>query len=234
MTASVVAVIQARMGSKRLPGKVLAPLAGAPLLQHLVARVRRSRRLDDVVVATSDQAADDAITALCATLGVACFRGSEWDVLDRVLAAAGNAEIVVRLTADNPFVDGALIDYVLAAALPTMPPAVYASNIACGDFPVGLYVEVAAKAALLVAAESSDPADREHVTWYLRRQPERFPATDVGAPGRFPDMPLTIDTAADLTRVGGLFAAFHGRDPNFNYRDLMALAIPKQERQAAP
>lgn len=219
----VVGLIQARMRSTRLPGKVLLPLAGAPLLQRLVERVGRAERLDALVVATGDGAADDKIAALCADLGVACHRGSESDVLGRMLEAgdAAGGDILVRLTADNPLVGGDLVDFVLDAFLPACPPYVYAQTVDETGFPYGLFVEAMTTAALRESAASTDPEDREHVTLCLRRQPERFPALAVKAPGRFTATHVSIDTGAEYERVKELFETFYARDPAFGFRALM-------------
>ena len=109
------ALIQARMGSSRFPGKVLEDLSGHPMLWHVVERVRRAGRVDKVVVATTDRAVDDPIAAFCEREGVGCFRGNEQDVLDRFYQAAkaNHADVVVRITADCPLIDPSVIDRVL-------------------------------------------------------------------------------------------------------------------------
>ena len=232
----VVAVIQARMGSSRLPGKVLAPLAGEPLLKRLIARVRPARRLDGLIVATSQAPADDAVAAVCAATGTACFRGSETDVLGRFIAAADSldADIAVRLTGDNPAVDASLVDYVLDRALPHMPPAVYVHNVDDSGFPRGLYVEAATMAALRTAAGDADDTDREHVTWHLRRRPEAFPAVVVKAPGRFAEVSLTVDTHEDLRRLNDIFRSLYRSAPDFDFRAFMVAADPAAAMDAKP
>ena len=221
-----VAVIQARMNSTRLPGKVLMPLAGAPLLQRLVERVRPARTLDALVVATTDTCADNPVAALCSKLAVSCYRGSETDVLGRMFAAAATerADILVRLTADNPFVDAAVIDLVVGQFNTVWPQADYAHNTGENGFPYGLYVEVAAVAALRAALQSDDPADREHVTWHIRSRPQQFRHCTVRAPRRFGNDSLSIDTVEDYLRLRTLFERHYAADPTFLYT---ALAEPE-------
>jgi spore coat polysaccharide biosynthesis protein SpsF len=222
----VVAVIQARMNSSRLPGKVLLPLAGAPLLQNLIERVRRAATIDSLVVATSEQAHDDPIAKLCAEVRTICHRGAETDVLGRVLDAAEieRAKVLVRLTGDNPFVDGSLIDLIVSRFQAADPPVQYAHNIDDCGFPFGLYVEVADMQALHQVSQSHDPADREHVTWFLRQRPQVFRHLAVHAPAEFAEGKLSIDTREDYERLRPLFEAHARINPAFGYRDLLASA----------
>src|SRR5262249_28102692 len=155
------------MGSSRLPGKVLADLAGAPLLARMLERVRACRTLAGVVVATTDQPADDAIVALCASLGVDTFRGSETDVLARYADAAErfDADPVVRLTSDCPLIDPALVDDCVETFLGT--PGAHHVSLG-GSFPDGLDVEVIDARALRRAdADAKLASEREHVTPYI-------------------------------------------------------------------
>lgn len=223
----VVAVIQARMNSTRLPGKVLLPLAGAPLLQRLIERVKPAGRVDVLAVATSDAADCDPVAALCAGLGVRCFRGSENDVLARVLAAAEalGADVVVRLTGDNPMVGADLVDFLLDAFLAEKPPPDYANTVDRTGFPVGLAAEAITIDALRRAAESDNPDDREHVTRFVRRQPGAFRCLEVRAPLPLPPIDLTIDTESDYQRVMPLFEKLYERNPQFGFRDLATLTV---------
>lgn len=227
----VATVIQARMASSRLPGKVLRPLAGAPLLQRLIERVSRSKRTAALVIATSDQPQNDAIADLCQGLGVSVFRGSETDVLARMVGAAETvrADILVRLTADNPLVDGALIDDLLDGFLPQVPPLAYTNNVDNSGFPYGLFVEAATMWALYGAMTSKDPMDREHVTRFLRMQPELFPTYVLKSPLALEHSSVTVDTEDDFTTVARLFESLSQSKPNFTYHDVItALAEPSQ------
>ncbi|MCB9946834.1 MAG: NTP transferase domain-containing protein [Rhodospirillaceae bacterium] len=219
----LVGAIQARMGSTRLPGKVLLPLAGAPLLQRLVERVRRSQRLDALVVATTDTPADDPIADLCTRIDVPVHRGSEDDVLARMLGAAQRhaADILVRLTADNPMVDGGLVDLVADAMLAARPPPDYAHSVDGTGFPFGLFVEAATMASLNEAAREADAEEREHVTLFLRRRPGRYRMLAVTAPGPFALDRVTVDTAEEYEQVRALFEEHYRRDPAFSFRALL-------------
>lgn len=221
-------LVQARMGSSRLPGKVMLPLAGAPLIQRLIERLRRSRRLDDLVIATSDQAENTPLAALCDSLACRVYRGSEEDVLGRMVAAAGEADIVVRLTGDNPFVDGLLVDDLLDF-FDAGDRLDYVANIEDSGFPYGLYAEVVRMDALRFAMQSDDPMDREHVTWFLRRQPERFRRATMKAGADLSAAALTIDTEDDYRRLAPVFADHFARNQAFTYRDVMTALIPKND-----
>ncbi len=211
----VVAIVQARMGSTRFPGKVLADLAGQPVLHRVVTRLSRAAQVDDVVVATSTSSADDAIAELCEGRGWQTVRGSEADVLDRYHHAAHDrrAGSVVRITADCPLVDPDVVDLV-AAHLLGVDHVDYASNsLAPRTFPRGLDVEALTIAALDAAwAEATDPVEREHVTPFLYRHPERFSIASITRHEDHSDVRWTVDTPEDLAAVGVVYEHFGGRD----------------------
>ncbi|NFV81538.1 cytidylyltransferase domain-containing protein [Magnetospirillum aberrantis] len=226
MTSPIVGILQARMGSSRLPGKVLMPLAGAPMLQRLLERLRRSRRLDRLVVATSGQPADDAVAALCRELGVECFRGSEDDVLSRFLAVAAmtDARLIVRLTGDNPFVDGGLLDSLVDEFLSSATPLDYANNIDGSGYPYGLSLEIITRAALDSAAASTDPLDREHVTRFVRLG-TGYNSTVLRARAAFAHDRLTVDTPEDYRNARELFERLYAERPDFSFDALMRDAV---------
>jgi spore coat polysaccharide biosynthesis protein SpsF len=222
--AGIAAIIQARMGSSRLPGKVMMPLAGKPMLARLIERVGRSARVDKVMIATSDQSADDAISDLAVALGVDCLRGDEIDVLGRFVAAAHETGCgtIIRLTGDNPFVDGALLDFMIDAYLSDQPPADYANNIEGTEFPYGLYAEIFPAAVLEIASElGQSPDDREHVTHYFRNRPGEFSRQTIAAPGAFLYDSLTVDTREQYEKVAGLFEKHIALNELFTFRDLL-------------
>ncbi len=198
----VLGVLQARMGSSRLPGKVLMDLAGRPVLEWAVRRLRRAATLDELVVATSTRPEDDEIEMACAHWRVDCFRGSAEDVLDRFyqLARSRSAEVVVRLTGDDPLVDPVLVDRVVTALLDSDPPAAYASNVVPRrTYPRGLDTEAIRFAALEQAwRDDRDPRLREHVTQYIVRHPELFPAVSVENPVDLSAQRWAVDTVEDL------------------------------------
>jgi spore coat polysaccharide biosynthesis protein SpsF len=198
---SSLCIVQARTGSTRLPGKVLQDLGGRPLLRFMLDRLA-DLRVDDLVIATSTLARDDVVAEIATAAGRPVVRGSETDVLDRFVTAldAHPADHVVRLTADCPLADPVLIESVLARHLDR--GADYTSNVFPRTFPRGLDCEVVTADALRSAhAEATDPAEREHVTPFFYRRPERFALANMRN-----DLPLgregwTVDTADDLEFV---------------------------------
>lgn len=218
------AIIQARMGSSRLPGKVLADVEGQPMLWHVVRRVRQAACLDEVVVATSIQPGDDAIAEFCRFMGVAHFRGSESDVLDRYYQAAieHQASAVVRITADCPLIDPWVIERVVAEF--AAHDCDYAANIIQRSYPHGLDTEVCKFAALSIAWRDAKAApEREHVTPYLRDS-GRFSLHNVEAgvklaPGYYR---WTVDEASDLAFVRAVYRCL-GTTPVFSWRTVVEL-----------
>jgi len=166
-------IIQARKGSTRLPGKVLKRVKGLTLLEYEVRRVRRAKKIDKIVVATTVNKADDEIEILCGSMGVDCFRGSENDVLDRYYQCSLNYpeyESIIRITGDCPLIDPKIIDQVVDFFEKNNFD--YASNVDPATFPDGLDVEVFKKSALGNAAQKAKlPSEREHVTQYIRKDP---------------------------------------------------------------
>lgn len=218
-----VAIIQARTGSTRLPGKVLLPLRSEPLLVHVVRRVARAASVHATVVATTTMADDDTIAELGTREGWLVERGSEMDLLGRYLQAARahGAERVVRITSDCPLVDPDVIDEVVAAL--DAAGSDYASNtLEPRTFPRGLDVEALTMAALEVADhEDHDPASREHATPYLYRHPERFRLSGVRWPVDLSQHRWTVDTPEDYELVRRIYDGL-GRD-DFSWRDALAV-----------
>lgn len=222
----VVAVTQARMTSTRLPGKVLMTVQGKPLLEHHLDRVRRMRLVDETVVATTTNAADDPIVALCDRLGVPYVRGSEADVLSRYQLAvqAHPAEVVVRVTSDCPILDPGIGDQTIRAFLDRWPQIDYASNRIVRTYPVGLDTEVFSREALeIAAAEATEQSDREHVTLFLWRQPKRFRILNVACEQDLGDHRWTVDTPEDFELVRRLIDGLYPVNPDFGMQDCLAL-----------
>jgi len=225
------ALMQARMSSSRLPGKVLRPLLGVPMIGRQVERVRRSQRLTELAVATSDRPDDDAVAAYVESLGVRVFRGSLNDVLDRFHGAAqafGPARTVVRLTADCPLADWNALDEVIEAH--EAGGFDYTSNVATRTYPHGLDVEAMSWDALAQAwSEAQDPYEREHVTPFLYRHPERFRLGSVTTTPPRPELRWTVDTPADFEFVEHVYSTLYPGKPAFTSDDVAALA-----RNSAP
>ena len=217
-----VGIIQARMQSTRLPGKVLKPMAGTPLLQVLIERVRLARSLDDFVVATGDVPANAPIVRLAQALGVRWFVGSELDVLGRFIAAAAQAraDVVVRITADNPLTEPAVIDALVAERASRGADLALAHGLIDGAG-----AEVTTAEALQRARQvSSTPAHREHVTIVMKEREDLFAIARWEPPVvmRRPDLSVTIDTAEEFERVRSLYEALHDDAPRLSWASAIA------------
>lgn len=223
-------IVQARMGSTRLPGKVLMSLAGEPMLTRLVARLKRVKRADGLLVATTINPSDDSIARLCAKLGVVCYRGSEQDVLSRYAEAARlcGADVVVRITSDCPLIDPALIDQVIAVY--EEGGCDYVSNMLPPTWPYGMAVEVFSAVALAQAhAEATLAAEREHVTPFLYWRPERYRLRNVASPNDLSHHRWTVDTPEDYTLVQKLYGHLMPTLPNFTQADVLTLLAEHPE-----
>jgi spore coat polysaccharide biosynthesis protein SpsF len=248
---SVLAFVQARMGSTRLPGKVLEPLAGWPALLRIIERLERVPGLDGSVVVTSSEPRDDVLEMLCEDTGVPCIRGSEADVLDRfhVAAQALEPSLIVRITADCPLVDPEVVSALLAL-YQSAPKVVYAS-VATGAvaarpgfrrFPDGLDAEVISAAALDEAWREAESAfDREHVTPFIWRHPERYPSATLQCGLDLGDERWTVDHPSDLVVVRTLYERLCVGDCVFGWREVLAelegdpeLRRLNQHHRAAP
>jgi spore coat polysaccharide biosynthesis protein SpsF len=219
------------MTSSRLPGKILSELAGRPMLAQQLRRLRRCKRLDELCIATTVNAADDPVVELARAEGVAWFRGSESDVLGRYLGAARQtrAELVVRVTSDCPLIDAETLDAVVALALDA--PCDYASNTMQRTFPRGLDAEALFADVLerLGRLATSTPA-REHVTWFLHRErPELFVTRQLVDTEDHSDLRWTVDTADDLALVRAIYAHAGLGDRDVPYRELVRLVRAEPE-----
>lgn len=219
----VVAIVQARMGSTRLPGKALLDLAGKSMLARVVERLRRAAAIDEVLVATTDRPADDAIVAECRKSAVPVCRGDQDDVLDRYYRAAqlSKAEIVVRITSDCPLIDPEITGKTIAAFLEAHPD--YASNTLVRTFPRGLDTEVMSCKALARAwQDARKPHEREHVTPYIYEHPEQFKLLPVTGEKDYSQHRWTVDAPEDLELVRTIYERLGGKG-DFLWRDVLAL-----------
>ncbi len=219
----ILALLQARTTSKRLPGKVLLDVCGKPMLLQQVDRARRAKAIDKLVVVTSTDASDDELAALCGRYGVECFRGSLDDVLDRFYQAAKphGPEHVVRLTGDCPLTDPAVLDLVIARHLES--GADFTSNALEPTFPDGLDVEVCRFAVLERAwREASLKSDREHVMPFVYREPGRFKLCKVRSDVNLSHLRWTVDEPQDLEVVRAIYAGLYEKNPAFGMNDVLA------------
>ena len=203
--------------------------AGRPLLLHMVERARRSRYVDDVVVATTTSPQDEAIVALCEAHGISVFRGSEEHVLERVVRAGEryDAETCVLLTGDCPLIDPWVVDQHIAAFLAACPHVDYVTNTEVRSFPHGLDVQVLRWQTLAetLPLATSEPF-REHVGWYVRRHSERYRRQDIVAPPGLsnPFFRITLDYPEDYARIKTIFEALYPENPAFSTVDILAFA----------
>ncbi len=217
-----VVIVQARMSSTRLPGKVLAEVSGRSMLAHQLSRLRECRAVDDVLVATTTGSGDDAVVALARAEGIPWFRGSESDVLSRYVGAAreARADVVVRVTADCPLIDPVTVDAVVRSVTDPADPCDYASNTVVRTFPRGLdaeafHVDVLCRMHRMATSAPS----REHVTYYLHRErPELFVRRDVVQARDDSDLRWTVDTEDDLALIRRIhaLAGLPDRRPSFD------------------
>lgn len=225
--SEVVAIIQARMSSTRLPGKVMLDLGGKPVLSRMVERVRNAKRINRVVVATTIDPSDDPIEALCRAEGIDVFRGSLPDVLDRYYQAAMqfHADVIVRLTGDCPLIDPALIDDVVEAlsakgadfACNRLPPPFHRT------YPIGLDVEACTFAALERAwHEATEKHDREHVLPYLYEMQDRFKVVQLDYIEDLGEMRWTLDTPEDYVLLQEIIKRMENRN-DFSWLDVLDL-----------
>ncbi|MFN2601790.1 MAG: cytidylyltransferase domain-containing protein [Gemmatimonadaceae bacterium] len=222
----VVSIIEARFASTRLPGKVLMPILGEPMLARMIERLRRATTIDALVVATSTSPADDAVAETAARVGAETFRGSEEDVLARVVGAArtNNADIIAEVTGDCPLHDPKIVDAVVRDYL--NGGADFVSNIHPYTTPRGTDVRVFSADALAeIERASNDPADREHVSLHFWEHPEKYRLRNVAfdfSP-RAAQLRLTVDTAKDLELVTAIYEELYPRNHEFTIEEVMSL-----------
>lgn len=207
----MIAFVQARMSSRRLPGKVLRPLLGKPIIEYLLESLTHCETRVRTVVLTSTDPSDDPIASFCQSESVECFRGSLEDVAARFLAAANafNAESFVRISGDSPLLDFRIVDR--AVRLFEEQPCDLATNVLVRTFPKGQSVEVIARSALARAYESMQPSNREHVTTYFYRHADRFTIRDFRHPRDCGTIQMAVDTEEDLTCVETCMRRIRGK-----------------------
>ena len=231
------ATIQARMDSSRLPGKVLKPILGRPMLALQIERIRRSILIDETIIATTDQPADAPIAALADELGIGCFRGSEDDVLGRVAGAvrAFGLDVNVEFMADNPIPDPLLIDEVIGFYLKHAGEYDYVTNALITTYPPGAEVTVYPARTILDAdARCVDPALREHVGPNVYQHPERYRIHNLEAPPWFdvPELHLEVDVQEDLEVVTAVYEGLYPDNPGFGLQQVIDFMRARPELAA--
>lgn len=232
---STLILVQARMGSERLPAKVMERVQGKPLLGLLIERLKRCKSAAQVVIATTTHSRDDVIEQLCQQEHVPCFRGSEEDVLDRMYRAAKEhrADAVVRICGDCPLIDPAIIDQMIEIYRENSDHCDYVCNILERTYPRGMDAEVMSFAALETAhQEAKQPEEREHVTPFIYRHPERFRIQHLKYPKDNTRYRWVVDTADDLKLMKRILEEILPTHPKFTLEDLLELLKQHPEWEA--
>ena len=214
------------MTSSRLPGKVMLDAAGKPLLEHLIERLKRVPSLDGIILATTTNATDDPLVDLARRLDILCYRGSEDDVLARVLEAAQtyDVDVIVQTTGDCPLLDPGVVDRVVQVYLSN--DSDYVSNSLDPGYPIGQNIAVFSTRVLEdVASRTDDPVDQEHVSLYIYKNPQRYKLLSVQAPPELtaPHLRLTVDEPADYELVKAVIERLYPQNPAFTLTDILNL-----------
>ena len=221
----VLAIIQARTGSKRLPGKVLMKIDNKPILTHIIESLRFSKLIDKIIVATTKLPEDDKIETLCKNLSVECFRGNDIDVLDRFYNCAQffKGDLIVRLTGDNPLLDPTIIDGLIEICKES--GCDYATNVLHPTYPYGFSsCEVLPFRILKKLNEiATDPMSREHVTFHIRKNPNLYTIKEIKAPKNLerPNWRLTVDYPEDMDLMKNIFSNLYKKGSFISYEKLV-------------
>lgn len=224
MTKKIVAIVQARLGSTRLPNKIFMQLASEPMIYHVCNRLKQSKFINQVIIATTDQDRDDTLFQWAAEQAITCYRGSEDNVLKRFYEAAANvkADIIVRITGDDPFKDITIIDEVIKMLITED------LDLACNNFPPsfpeGLDVEVFTFNSLKKASENSiDNFEKEHVTQYFYRNPELFKIKNYSYKEDLSQLRLTVDTQNDFLLAENIYNKLYVKNELFGLNQILSL-----------
>jgi spore coat polysaccharide biosynthesis protein SpsF len=227
-------IVQARTSSSRLPNKVLLPILGKPMLSHQLARLARVKTPHKLIVATSTLASDNPIAALCNQLDISCFRGSLDDVLERYFQAAltnnsdGKVKNIVRITGDCPLIDSSIVDQVIRLFI--LSHVDYCSNCEPATLPDGLDVEVFSFEALKKSNFlAKKPSEREHVTAFIRNNPDTFKRINYS---HTPDLSYyrwTVDEPEDFDLINKIYQTLYLKKPNFKLVDILNLIRKEPE-----
>jgi spore coat polysaccharide biosynthesis protein SpsF len=220
------------MSSTRLPGKVLMPVLGKPLLEHLVERLKRVTLSDDIIVATTKNSADDVIERFCQDQAISCYRGNEEDVLSRYYEAAVtySADVIVRVTGDCPLLDPALVDEAIRYFIDHHPNYAYVSNVQKRTYPRGMDIEVFSFESLAEAFyDATKPSEREHVTPYLYQYTKHFNTGHLIAESDHSAKRWTVDTKEDYELIRNIFQELYPVNPHFSMIDVLQLLKKRPE-----
>lgn len=229
MHKTIMAIFQARIGSQRRPGKTMADICGKPLLEHIIERVKHCKLIEGIIVATTEKPQDDIIVELCDKLGIKTFRGSEKDVLDRYYQCSKkfSVDIIVRITADDPFKEPAVIDRAIQIVL-SDPSIDYVSNTLKPTYPEGIDIELFTFQALEKAwKEALRPSEREHVTPYIHNHPDIFSLYNFENDKDLSGLRWTLDMEADLQFTREVYKRLYKEGEIFLMKDILGLLEKK-------
>ncbi|EOQ87929.1 cytidylyltransferase [Leptospira yanagawae serovar Saopaulo str. Sao Paulo = ATCC 700523] len=227
----IVATIEARMTSSRLPGKVLKEVLNKPMLYYLIQRLRAVPSIDEIVLATTINQTDDVLVDFAKNEGISYFRGSENDVMSRVLGAgeSAKADIIVEITADCPIIDPAVVDQTIQLYL--YNPCDYASNVVVRSYPIGMDTQVFSLDTLKKSFSlTEDKLDREHVTRHIRQNPNLFKQVHLVSSylDYWPELAITLDEVSDYELIKKIIEYFYEKNPLFTCADIVALIKEKE------
>ena len=225
----IIAIIQARMNSSRLPGKVMMQILGRPVIEHMIIRVKKAKLLDEIWLATSKNEVDNCLESIAVNNNIFFFRGKEIDVLSRfeTIIKKSNPDLIVRLTGDCPLADPNLIDLIVKFAVENIEKYYYVGNSLIPTFPDGLDVEVFTAKALLKASKKSNLIDREHVTPKIHKYHEKNKLNlNIGhflGERDFSHLRLTLDEKEDFELIKIIFEKLYPQNENFSWFDIISL-----------
>ena len=225
-------IVQARMTSTRLPGKVMKVVCGKPLLEHLIDRLKRVKYADRIVIATTVNETDDIIVELCEKLDISYYRGSEEDVLGRYYETAVEygGDIIIRITSDCPVIDPEVVDYLINFFTNNIEKYDYVSNTLERSYPKGMDAEIVSFKALKEAHFNAyDPFDREHVTPFIKKRPQQFRLYNILYKTDMSRCRWTLDTPEDLELISKIFEFLYYQNTFFSLNDIFSLMERKLE-----
>ena len=228
-------IVQARMTSARLPGKVMKIVCGKPLLEHFINRLKRVKYADQIVIATTINDIDNQIVDLCKKLDISYYRGSEEDVLGRYYEAAVEygGDIIIRITSDCPVIDPEVVDSLINFYTSNIEKYDYVSNTLKRTYPQGMDSEIISFDILKEAhLNAYDPFDREHVTPFIKSSSPRYSLKNIEYKTNLSHYRLTVDTSEDLELIKKIFKELYFRNPEFKMEDILTVLKANSEWQS--
>ena len=225
-------IVQARMTSTRLPGKVMEIVCDKPLLEHLINRLKTIRSADQIVIATTVNETDNQIVSLCKKLDTLYYRGSEEDVLGRYYEAAVEygGDVIIRITSDCPVIDPDVVDYLIDFYMKNLKKYDYVTNTLKRTYPRGMDTEIVSFKALKEAHFNAyDPLDREHVTPFIRNRPTQYHLHNIKYSSDLSHYRLTVDTSEDMELIRRIFESLYVENPEFTMKDIVSKIVANPE-----